>query len=84
MTADQIRALRARLALTQAEFAERYGVPVKSLRAWERRGAATGAAHTLLRLIGAAPDAVAAILAQAPETLPAPPDAAAAPRPGVA
>ena len=73
MTADQIRALRARLGLAQAEFAGCYGVPVKSLRAWERRGVATGAAHTLLRLIGASPGAVAAILAGAPATLPSPP-----------
>lgn len=72
MTADQIRALRARLGLTQAVFAERYGLPLKLYQAWEYRGAATGAAQALLRLIAAAPDTAAAILAQAPETLPAP------------
>ncbi|MBR0663274.1 helix-turn-helix domain-containing protein [Roseomonas hellenica] len=58
-TPVDVKALRARLGLTQPEFAERYGVPVGSLRDWEQaRTAPDGAARTLLAVIESSPRAV--------------------------
>ncbi|MGD9582655.1 MAG: helix-turn-helix domain-containing protein [Lysobacterales bacterium] len=53
-TAEQImvRAARARLGLSQAEFGTRIGTPVATLRDWEQgRFALPGAVRCLLRLL---------------------------------
>lgn len=53
------KAIRARLRLTQEQFATRFAIPLGTLRDWER-GARTpaGPARTLLRLIERNPAAV--------------------------
>lgn len=70
ITGDQIRALRARLGLTQAAFCERFGVPINTLRHWELRGVSHGVPPTMLRLIASAPETIAALLSAAPRALP--------------
>ena len=60
-TPDEIaaRALRLREGLSQAAFARRYGLDLRTLQDWEQgRSAPTGAARTLLRVIRHNPDAV--------------------------
>jgi DNA-binding transcriptional regulator YiaG len=49
ITADEIRAARARLKLSQAELAERLDIPVGTLRNWEQ-GAQQCANPSLLRI----------------------------------
>ncbi len=54
-----IKGLRARLGLSQALFAERYAIPVGTLRDWENgRRQPEGAALALIRVISYAPDVV--------------------------
>jgi putative transcriptional regulator len=53
-----VKALRARLGLTQEEFADRYGVPLGSLRDWEQGRGRGGAAAVLLEVIEQAPKVV--------------------------
>lgn len=61
-------ARRARQAagLTQAAFAEHYGIPAASLRDWEQgRRAPDSAAQSYLRVIAAMPEAIAKTLNRA-------------------
>lgn len=59
-----VRALRARLGLTQPAFAARFGLPVGTVRDWKQgRAAPDQAARVLLRVIARAPDAVAQAVA---------------------
>lgn len=64
--AIDVRAVRRKLGLTQAEFARRFGFPLGTLRNWEQ-GIRTpqGPARTLLLVIGAEPDAVLRALGKA-------------------
>jgi putative transcriptional regulator len=57
--------IRARLKLTQEEFAARFEIPLGTLRDWEQ-GVSNpdSAARTLLRVIDKDPEAVAAALAK--------------------
>lgn len=58
-TPPDVRALRARLKLTQPAFAKRFGLPVGTVRDWEQgRAAPDQAARVLLRVIEADPAAV--------------------------
>lgn len=51
-----VRELRARLGLTQSEFAARLGLPVDTVRNWEQgKRAPRGPARALLMLIARAP-----------------------------
>ena len=62
------RARRARRAagLTQAAFAEHFGIPAASLRDWEQgRRAPDSAAQSYLRVIAAMPEAIAKALHRA-------------------
>jgi putative transcriptional regulator len=62
-SAEQIRALRARLGLSQAQFARRFGFTIDTLQQYEQgRRSPSGPAATLLRVIEADPDAVARAL----------------------
>lgn len=62
-TATQVRALRSRLGLSQAQFARRYGFTVDTVQQYEQgRRVPSGPAATLLRVIAADPDAVARAL----------------------
>ncbi len=59
-----VRAVRARMHLTQEAFAARFGLTVTVVRDWEqRRRQPSSVAKTLLRVIERAPDAVEAALA---------------------
>ena len=56
---DRVRALRARLGLTQAQFARRFGFTLDTVQQYEQgRRRPSGPASTLLRVIEADPDAV--------------------------
>jgi putative transcriptional regulator len=56
---DQVRALRARLGLTQAQFARRFGFTLDTVQQYEQgRRRPSGPASTLLRVIEADPEAV--------------------------
>ena len=56
---EQVRALRARLGLTQAQFARRFGFTLDTVQQYEQgRRRPSGPASTLLRVIKADPDAV--------------------------
>nr|WP_294513181.1 helix-turn-helix domain-containing protein [uncultured Rhodopila sp.] len=58
-TADQVRALRGRLGLSQAQFAQRFGFTVDTVQQYEQgRRTPSGPASTLLRVIDADPEAV--------------------------
>jgi putative transcriptional regulator len=58
-----VRAVRARLGLSQAEFALLIGVSLATLRNWEQgRRVPEGPARALLRVAAANPRAVAAAL----------------------
>ena len=60
------RRVRAATQLSQTAFAERYRIPVASLRDWEQgRRAPDSAALSYLRVIEKMPDAVAAALGDA-------------------
>jgi len=64
--ATEIAALRAKLGLTQAEFATRFGLSIDSLRQWEQgRRVPEGAAKTLLALIVIDPDTIAKLVRRA-------------------
>jgi putative transcriptional regulator len=65
-----LRALRHRLGLTQEGFAERYDVPVASVRDWEqRRTVPDKAVRTYLRAIALEPEVVAEIVGRGTRTL---------------
>ncbi len=54
-----VKAVRRRLSLTQAEFARRFGFSVATVRDWEqRRRRPDGAARVLLTVIDREPEAV--------------------------
>ena len=58
-----IRAIRAKLGVTQTEFALMIGVSVATLRNWEQgRRMPDGPARALLRVAATAPEAVALAL----------------------
>ena len=62
--ADYARAIRAATKLTQAEFAERIGVPIETVRNWEQgKRSPRGPARALLKVIEVAPDLAFAALA---------------------
>jgi len=62
-----VRAVRARSGLTQVEFARRFGVPLHTLRNWEQgKRVPTGAAATLIRVMGVMPEVVCAVAASSP------------------
>jgi putative transcriptional regulator len=57
------RTLRRQLALTQEEFAERYQIPIGTLRDWEQgRSEPDAPAKALLKLIAADPEGAAKVL----------------------
>lgn len=59
-----VQAIRLRLGLSQAKFAQRYGFPLDTLRKWEQKTRRpTGAALVLLRVIEKHPEVVASVLA---------------------
>ena len=56
---DDIRKARARLGLSQDQFADAFGVSASTLRKWEQgQRSPTGAAKTLLKIIEREPKAV--------------------------
>ena len=56
---DDVRLVRARLGLSQSEFALMIGISVATLRNWEQgRRTPDGPARALLRVAAANPDAV--------------------------
>ena len=58
-TAGEIKALRARFGLSQAQFAHRFGLTVDTLQQYEQgRRVPSGPASILLRVIAAEPGAV--------------------------
>lgn len=58
-----VRGIRAKLGLTQAEFAERFGFPIGTLRDWEQgRKQPEAATRTLLFVIERNPELVAAVV----------------------
>jgi putative transcriptional regulator len=60
---EQVRALRARLGLSQAQFARRFGFTIETVQQYEQgRRRPSGPASTLLRVIEADPEAVARAL----------------------
>ena len=62
--ADYARAIRAATKLTQAEFADRIGVPIETVRNWEQgKRSPRGPARALLKVIERAPDLAFAALA---------------------
>jgi putative transcriptional regulator len=61
---DELRALRARLSLSQRQFADRFGFTVDAIQQYEQgRRRPSGPAATLLQVIAADPDSVAKALA---------------------
>ena len=63
-TTIDVKAIRQRLGLTQAAFAQRYGFTLSSIRNWERdRRQPEGAARVLLLVIDKEPEAVQRALA---------------------
>ncbi|MFI5023873.1 MAG: helix-turn-helix domain-containing protein [Alphaproteobacteria bacterium] len=64
LRAIDVRALRARLGISQADFAGRYGLDVATVRNWEQgRTKPYGPAVALLQLIDRDPEKVVALLA---------------------
>lgn len=64
-TNDFVRALRARMRMTQIEFSASLGVPVETIRNWEQgKRAPRGPSRALLTVIEHAPEAVFAALAR--------------------
>jgi putative transcriptional regulator len=62
-TPAEVKALRARLGLSQPQFARRFGFSVSAIRQYEYgRRSPKGTATTLLRVIQADPEAVARAL----------------------
>jgi putative transcriptional regulator len=58
-TPEQVRALRAKLGLSQAQFALRFGFTIDTVQQYEQgRRRPSGPASTLLRVIEAEPEAV--------------------------
>ena len=65
-TPEQVRALRARLGLSQAQFARRFGFTLATVQQYvQGRRRPSGPASTLLRVIEADPDCVVRVLREA-------------------
>ncbi len=65
-TAEEVRALRTRLGLSQAQFALRFGFTIDTVQQYEQgRRTPSGPASTLLRVIDADPEAVIRALRRA-------------------
>jgi putative transcriptional regulator len=63
LTTIDVKALRERLELTQAEFSTMIGVSIKTLQNWEQgRREPEGPAKALLRVVGKEPQAVLSAL----------------------
>lgn len=63
----QVYVMRRALRLTQEEFAERYQIPLGTLRDWEQhRSEPDGAARAYLKAIRAEPEVIARALADKP------------------
>jgi putative transcriptional regulator len=61
-----VKALRQRLGMTQAEFAEAFGLPISTLRDWEQRRSNPDApARALLRAIEREPETMRRLLSPA-------------------
>ncbi len=58
-----VAAIRARTGLSQARFAERFGLSPSAIRDWEQRRTPDPAARTLLMVIDKEPEAVVRALA---------------------
>lgn len=59
-----VRAIRAKLGLSQVEFAQAFGVSVAAIRNWEQqRRIPRGPARVLLHVIDREPEAVRRVLA---------------------
>jgi DNA-binding transcriptional regulator YiaG len=58
MSADQVRAIRRRLAKSPREFERRFGVPARTLEGWEQGRRVDVAAAVLLTVIDRNPEAV--------------------------
>lgn len=64
-TPEQVKALRTRLGLSQAQFALRFGFTIDTVQQYEQgRRTPSGPASTLLRVIEADPEAVMRALRQ--------------------
>jgi len=62
-----VRALRRRMKLTQQQFAERFGLPLGTVRDWEQGAHRPDrAAQVLLTVIASNPDAVIRALREKP------------------
>ena len=60
-----VKALRKRLGMTQAEFAEAFGLPISTLRDWEQlRSNPDAPARALLRAIEREPDTMRRLLSR--------------------
>ena len=63
LEAPNVKALREKIGLTQAEFARLMQVSIKTLQNWEQhRRAPTGPAAALLKIVSSAPDVAMAAL----------------------
>lgn len=61
-----VKVLRQRLAMTQLEFSEVFGIPIGTLRDWEQHRCAPDAtAQALLRAIDREPETMRRLLQQA-------------------
>jgi putative transcriptional regulator len=61
-----VKRLRQRLAMTQAEFAEAFRLPISTLRDWEQhRSTPDAPARALLRAIEQEPETMRRLLSQA-------------------
>lgn len=68
----RVKLLRIRLRLTQEQFAERYGIPLTTLRDWEQgRTAPDQAVQSYIQAINADPEAVAKALSKRRQPQPA-------------
>ena len=62
---SSVKALRQRLGMTQAEFAEAFGLPISTLRDWEQlRSNPDAPACALLRAIEREPDTMRRLLSR--------------------
>jgi putative transcriptional regulator len=68
----RVKLIRIRLRLTQEKFAERYGIPLTTLRDWEQgRTEPDQTVQSYIRAINADPEAVAKALSKGREPQPA-------------
>lgn len=66
---EEVRAIRKEQGLTQAKFAERYAIPLRTLLNWEQGGRVPeSSAMVLLHMIRVDPDGTAGIVALVKET----------------